>query len=121
MKINSRLRRVHEKEKLEKILEEFEEFNTWTAGNEEVIWVYIDIYNANFSLLPFYLAGMFYFHGFLNTVYFLLIQGCVDFLRSEVSKIKEPRCLLEKGTVKLIDKKGKVSLQLKFNCLRFTC
>lgn len=77
VKINTRLRIIHEKNKLENTLEEFEEYNTWAAGNEDVIW------------------------------------GCVDFLRSEVSKVKEPRCLLERGTVKLIDKKGKSEMNVE--------
>lgn len=40
-RINTRLRKIEEKKELLKILDEFEEYNTWSAGNEDVMWVRI--------------------------------------------------------------------------------
>jgi len=38
-KINTRLRKIDEEKELLRILDEFEEYNTWSAGNEDVMWV----------------------------------------------------------------------------------
>lgn len=37
--INKKKREIFEKQKLNQCLDDFEHYNTWTAGNEDVIWV----------------------------------------------------------------------------------
>ena len=76
-RINTRLRKIEEKKELLKILDEFEEYNTWSAGNEDVMWVCNSFIIIYFSHLP-PLHLNFFFEAILSLQCDELIQYPLD-------------------------------------------
>ncbi|XP_066934497.1 pleckstrin homology domain-containing family G member 5-like isoform X2 [Clytia hemisphaerica] len=51
-KINTRIRKIDETKALNKVLDEFEDYNTWSAGNEDVLWPCVDFLRGDIEHLP---------------------------------------------------------------------